>query len=125
MKKEASTVTSITFIPERLNRRPAVFRGMTFFELVLVIAIGAVLGAILGLLVFLLFPIDWYVIPMGMLAIGYLSMRFGGVYISRLKRGKPDTWLDRFVEFKIHPSQFITSSHYWSIKRTVKKAKKK
>ncbi|KAE9541355.1 TIGR03750 family conjugal transfer protein [Ursidibacter maritimus] len=125
MKEGASTTETITFIPERLNRRPAVFRGMTFFELVLVMFIGAALGALLGLLVILLFPVDWYAIPMGMLAIGYLAMRFGGAYISRLKRGKPDTWLDRFVEFKTHPSKFITTSHYWSIKRTVKKAKRK
>ena len=123
--KEGSSTETISFIPERLNRRPAVFRGMTFFELILMMCIGASLGAVFGVLVILIFPVDWYAIPMGMLAVGYLSIRFGGAYISRLKRGKPDTWLDRFVEFKTRPSNFITTSQYWSIKRTVKKAKRK
>lgn len=124
MKEEASTET-IAFIPERLNRRPAVFRGMTFIELILVMFIGAVIGALLGLLMILLFPVDWYAIPMGMLAIGYLSMRFGGAYISRLKRGKPDTWLERYVELKKSSSRFITTNTYWSIKRTPKQRGKK
>lgn len=123
MKEDSSTDT-ISFIPERLNRRPAVFRGMTFFELALVIAIGAGVGAVLGVLVIFVFRIDWYAIPMGMLVIGFLSTRFGGAYISRLKRGKPDTWLDRFVEFKMSPSKFITTSHHWSIKRTAKRKAK-
>ncbi len=123
MKEGASTET-IAFIPERLNRRPAVFRGMTFIELILVMFIGAVIGALLGLLMILLFPVDWYAIPMGMLAIGYLSMRFGGAYISRLKRGKPDTWLERYVELKKSPSRFITTNTYWSIKRTKQWGKK-
>lgn len=123
MKKEGLSTETISFIPERLNRRPAVFRGMTFSELVLMISSGAGAGACLGAVITLLFPIDWYAIPMGMLAIGYLATRFGGAYISRLKRGKPDTWLDRFVEFKTHPSRFITQSTHWSIKRSFKRGK--
>ncbi|MDO5055665.1 MAG: TIGR03750 family conjugal transfer protein [Pasteurella oralis] len=125
MIEKANNVETIAFIPERLNRRPPVFRGMTFFELVLVLLIGSGIGAVFGLLLALFFHLDWYVIPMGMLVVGFLSTRFGGAYISRLKRGKPDTWLDRFVEFKFKRSQFITQSTYWSIKRTSKKVKRK
>ncbi|MGQ9444980.1 TIGR03750 family conjugal transfer protein [[Pasteurella] aerogenes] len=112
---------SISFIPERLNRQPTVYRGLTFSELLIVISGGAMIGALVGILIMLFFGADWYVIFMGMLAFGWLSLRFGGFYISRLKRGKPDTWLERYVEFKRSPSKFITQNTYWSIKRTSKK----
>lgn len=120
--QERQTAT-IYFIPERLNRRPAVYRGMTFFELLLVIGMGSLAGALVGIVVMLLFGIDWYAIFMGMLALGWLAVRLGGTIISRLKRGKPDTWLDRYIELKRSPSQFITYQGFWAIKRTKRKGR--
>lgn len=115
-----SSQTTITFIPDRLNRRPIVTKGMTMSELVLAIITGAGIGAVMGVLVMLITGLDWYSIPAGMLIFGWFATKVGGFYISRLKRGKPDTWLDRFVDFKLHPSKFITTDTIWSIKRTPK-----
>lgn len=89
-------------------------------ELVLAIIMGTCLGAVCGVLVMLVTGLDWYCIPAGMLALGWLATKVGGFYIARLKRGKPDSWLDRFVDFKLHPSKFITINEVWSIKRTPK-----
>lgn len=109
---------SISFLPERVNRRPSVYKGMTFAEIILVILTGVGVGTILGIFVMLLFRIDWYAIPMGMFICGWSSTRIGGVYISRLKRGKPETWFDRYIELKKSPSQFITQHQHWSIRRS-------
>ncbi len=117
--------TTIGFIPERINRRPVVTRGMTFFELVIVLITGAIVGAFVGLLVMILFGLGWFIITVGMLIFGFLFLRFGGFYISRLKRGKPDSWLDRWVEFKLSSSKFITQDYVWSIKRIFNKTGKK
>ncbi|MDU8924314.1 TIGR03750 family conjugal transfer protein [Pasteurellaceae bacterium LIM206] len=111
---------TITFIPDRLNRPPVVTRGMTMSELILAIITGAGIGAVSGVFVMLITGLDWYAIPVGMLIFGWLATKIGGFYISRLKRGKPDTWLDRFVDFKLHPSRFIVADDIWAIKRTPK-----
>lgn len=115
MKEQVSE--TITFIPERLNKQPSVYRGMTISELFIVAAIGVGIGMLIGIITMLFYP-NWVMIPTCMVIMGFLSIRFGGLYVSRLKRGKPDTWLERFVEFKRSPSRFITSENYWSLKRT-------
>lgn len=120
MKEHLSSET-VAFIPERLNKQPAVYRGMTISELFIVATLGVVLGMFVGIITMLFYP-NWIMIPTCMVIVGFLGIRFGGFYISRLKRGKPDTWLERFVEFKRSPSRFITSENYWSIKRTKRKS---
>ncbi|MFC1040792.1 TIGR03750 family conjugal transfer protein [Pasteurella multocida] len=113
---------TITFLPDRLNRRPTVYRGMTASELIIVMISGLLIGICIGLIVMLLFGFAWPVIPSVMFLVTAFFIRFGGSYISRLKRGKPDSWLERYIEFKRNPSQFILENRHWSIKRT-KKAK--
>ncbi|QPB42849.1 TIGR03750 family conjugal transfer protein [Rodentibacter haemolyticus] len=113
--------STIQFIPERINRQPTVFRGMTMSELFIVVAIGAVIGGVIGGFFVLLFNLGLYIILLGMGIVGYLSIRIGGMYISRLKRGRPDTWFERFIEFKRSPSKFVTEASYWSIHRSRKK----
>ncbi|MDP8189071.1 TIGR03750 family conjugal transfer protein [Pasteurella skyensis] len=112
--------TTISFIPDRLNRAPIVTRGMTMSELILAIITGVAIGVIFGVLVMFITGLDWYCIPASMLLFGWLATKLGGFYISRLKRGKPDSWLARFVDFKLNPSKFITVDETWSIKRTPK-----
>lgn len=121
--KEHSLET-IQFIPERLNKRPVVYRGMTLSELFVVILIGSGIGTIIGILL-MLFLSDFVWIPTAIVPTAIFAVRFGGFYLSRLKRGKPDNWLERFLELKKSPAKYITSSNYWSIKRTIQKANKK
>lgn len=117
--KEHSSET-ITFIPERLNKRPAVYRGMTLFELLVMSLVGVGIGTLIGILL-MLFLRDLVWIPTAMLPSAIISVRFGGLYVSRLKRGKPDNWMERFLMLKRSPSKFITTSNYWSIKRSAKR----
>lgn len=121
--KEHSSET-ITFIPERLNKRPAVYRGMTLFELLVMSLIGVGIGTVIGILL-MLFLSDLVWIPTAILPSSIIAVRFGGIYLSRLKRGKPDNWMERYLMLKKSPAKFITTSNYWSIKRSAKKGNKK
>lgn len=112
--KEHST---IPFIPERINRRPAIYRGMTMYELFIAIIIGFVIGLIVGIFVMLLFDLPWATVATTILLFLIISVRFSGSFLSRLKRGKPETWLERYIELKKKPSQFITQNQFWLIKR--------
>ncbi|CAM3802865.1 TIGR03750 family conjugal transfer protein [Avibacterium endocarditidis] len=116
MKEHLSSET-ITFIPERLNKPPVVYRGMTISELVIVAISGFGIGFVIGVVI-VLFLGNWVWIPTAIVPTLFLSIRFGGVYLSRLKRGKPDNWLERFFELKFSPSKFITTAQDWAIKRT-------
>ena len=118
--KQSSNLT-IQFIPERLNRKPSVYRGMTIYELFISVIVGIAVGCLLGVFIMLITGISWPVIPTVMLIFGFIAVQFGGFYISRLKRGKPETWLERYVELKLHPSKFILQHHDWSIRRSKNK----
>ena len=111
---------NINWTPDRLNRQPTVYRGMTFVELLIVILIGAAIGAVVGLIVMIIVNLGWYSIPAGMLVFGVLSVRFGGIYISRLKRGKPETWFEQYIEFRLAPGKLITQEQLWGIHRTLR-----
>ncbi|EBR7913721.1 DUF3487 family protein, partial [Salmonella enterica] len=41
-------MSTITFLPERLNREPAVFRGLTVSELLIALLAGLAAGAVAG-----------------------------------------------------------------------------
>ncbi|MDQ9273268.1 TIGR03750 family conjugal transfer protein, partial [Escherichia marmotae] len=81
-----------------LNVEPAVFRGFTTPEL----GLAALSGAALGLLWPLpLLPLTgWVMIPTGMMVTPLLLIWFGGSWITRMKRGKPDNWLWQRLEEK-------------------------
>ena len=113
--------STVTFIPDRINRSPTVYRGMTMVELFIVAFMGAAVGAVIGLMTVLLFGLGLYIIPAFALLLGWSCIRFGGNSISRLKRGKPDTWFERYIELKRKPSKFITEETHWSIHRSRKK----
>ncbi|AWX14715.1 TIGR03750 family conjugal transfer protein [Mergibacter septicus] len=113
------TNNTIPFIPERLNRQPVVFRGMTISELLIVFGIGAIVGLVMGILLILLLG-DWAIIPTCIAIFAFLFLFWGGSIISRVKRGKSDTWLPRFLEFKFYQYRFfsvINASTYYSIRR--------
>ncbi len=89
---------TIRFLPDRLNAEPTVFRGFTTPEL----GLAALSGVFLGLLWTLpLIPLfGWVIIPTGALLTPLLLVWTGGVWITRLKRGKPDNWLWQRIEDK-------------------------
>ena len=82
---------TIRFLPDRLNSEPVVFRGFTTHEM----GLAALAGAGAGLLLSLPFiPLaGWVVVPTGLLVMPLLLVWFGGRWMARLKRGKPENWL--------------------------------
>ena len=93
---------TIRFLPDRLNSEPVVFRGFTTPEM----GLAALAGLGVGLLLSLPFiPLaGWVIIPTGMLLAPLLVIGFGGRWLSRIKRGKPENYLYRRLDLLL--SQF-------------------
>jgi conjugative transfer region protein (TIGR03750 family) len=115
---------TVSFLPERLNRDPIVLRGMTNDEMFFVAALGVALGFLLGLI--------------GWLVTGYLAMvvtlmalvctavlYFGSAILRRMKRGKPETWLYRSLQWRaaknlglaVGNGYITVRSGFWSARR--------
>src|SRR5690625_196451 len=89
---------TIDFIPTRLNRAPVVFRGMTGREVMLMVLTGAGAGFMPGL-------VGWWLIgmvamvPTVMAVTTFVFVWYGGFVLRRLRRGRPETWLYRRVQW--------------------------
>lgn len=115
---------TIEFLPDRLNREPVVFRGMTTTELLLVFLCGFIAGLLVGILPAITLRI-WALIPTGALLGSALCVLGGGRVISRLKRGRPDTWLYQTISAFLARRGFgdrrlIQQSAVWTIRRSEK-----
>lgn len=117
----------VTFLPHRLNRQPIVVRGLTADELWICAGLSGALGFLFGV------PLAWLTHSIAMLptlivagiAIGVFS---GGGYLRRQKRGRPDTWLYRQLQWRLalrHPrlaayaggGALVTRSGTWTTRR--------
>ena len=89
---------TIAFVPTRLNKAPIVFRGMTGREVGLVSIGGLLAGIPLGL-------IGWWAIgmiamlPTVMFGFSGIAVWFGGAMMRRLRRGRPESWLYRRLQW--------------------------
>lgn len=114
----------IEFLPNRLNRQPVIFRGMTNAEIFTLAAIGAVVGLGIGILTTILVG-DWILIPTCMLILPIVAVVLGGKTVARLKRGKPETWFLRHLQwikatwlsnpYFINPR--LSDAWVWSLRR--------
>lgn len=112
---------TIRFLPDRLNCEPVVFRGFTTPEMGLTALAGLGVGLLLSLPVTPL--AGWVIIPTGMLFTPLLFIIFGGRWLSRIKRGKPENYIwQRLEEVKCRHNlgnrTLITDARGWSVKRT-------
>ncbi|MDF7679930.1 TIGR03750 family conjugal transfer protein [Enterobacteriaceae bacterium ESL0689] len=112
---------TIRFLPDRLNSEPVVFRGFTTPEM----GLAALFGVGTGLLLSLPFiPLaGWVIVPTGMLVTPLLVIGFGGRWMRRIKRGKPENYIWQQLEmFKRHHNlgntTLIIDARGWSLKRT-------
>lgn len=115
---------TIEFLPDRLNREPVVFRGMTTTELFITLAGGFVTGLISGIFPAVLYGV-WALAPTGALAGAVLSVMAGGKWLARLKRGRPDTWLYRAMDARLACHGFgnpklVQTTAVWVIRRSEK-----
>ncbi|UXS00114.1 TIGR03750 family conjugal transfer protein [Agrobacterium tumefaciens] len=118
---------TVAFLPHRLNRHPVVVRGLTADELWVCAGLSGAAGLSVGIplaIVFSMIAIAPTAIVLG-IAAGVFA---GGGMLRRQKRGRPDTWLYRQIQWWIarrHPgiAQFVggrdlvTRSGYWTTRR--------
>ncbi len=89
---------TIRFVPARLNAAPVVFRGMTERELMLMVAAGLAMGLVPGILIAVALG-KFAMVPTCMVAVAFAAVGFGGRLMRRLRRGRPETWLYRRVQW--------------------------
>ena len=132
MSSEQAPDGTVRFLPDRLDRDPTVFRGMTSDELFLVGGIGAASGIPLGLFLLVLTGETTALLASILLIGPCLAIVFGGGAIRRLKRGKPNTWLYRVAQYWLAKKGFpmgqgaelIVRSGAWSTRKDDKNCKK-
>lgn len=117
----------VTFLPHRLNRHPVVVRGLTADELWVCAGLSAAAGFLVGV------PLAWLTRSIAMLptlivaGVG-IGVFAGGGFLRRQKRGRPDTWLYRQLQWRLalrHPAlaahagggRLITRSGWWTTRR--------
>nr|WP_067297544.1 TIGR03750 family conjugal transfer protein [Marinobacterium profundum] len=118
---------TVTFLPHRLNHHPVVVRGLSADELWICCGLSATLGLTVGVpLASLLSTIA--LVPTCIVATIALGIYVGGGILRRQKRGRPDTWLYRHLQWWLasrYPllagwvggHTLITRSGAWSVRR--------
>lgn len=118
---------TVAFLPHRLNRHPVVVRGLTADELWVCAGLSGAASLTAGIplaIIFSMIAIVPTAIVLG-IAVGVFA---GGGMLRRQKRGRPDTWLYRQIQWWIARrysgmAQFIggrslvTRSGYWTTRR--------
>ncbi|WP_086936627.1 MULTISPECIES: TIGR03750 family conjugal transfer protein [Pseudomonas] len=124
---QSAPKATITFLPHRLNRQPVVVRGLTADELWICTGLSAAIGLILGVPLVCLTSSIAMVPTMIVLSIA-AGLFFGGGLLRRQKRGRPETWLYRHLQWRFatkypHVSRqlgihgLITYSGFWVTRR--------
>lgn len=123
-------MATIEFLPERLNRPPVVFRGLTSAEIFLAFAAGAVAGSVLGILLAIAVGL-WAVVPTSLLVCGFATVFFSGKLLAAKKRGRATMWLYRALQVRLTLSplkplfeilglanrNLILCESHWSVRR--------
>jgi len=91
---------TLVFLPERLNRDPAVLRGLTNDEMWVALGTGAVIGLLLGVPLAIA-TASIAVAPTSMIACMAVVLFTGGTLLRRAKRARPETWLYRKLEWRL------------------------
>ncbi|CDL79964.1 TIGR03750 family conjugal transfer protein [Xenorhabdus cabanillasii] len=112
---------TIQFMPDRLNSEPVVYRGLTTPEL----GLSALFGSTIGFVISLFFApfVGWVIIPTLLLIMPLLVVFFGGKYLTRLKRGKPENYIYRQLmltkrKWGMGDITLIIHDQAWSLRRT-------
>lgn len=124
---------AVSFLPHRLNRQPIVVRGLTADELWITAGLSAVSGAAAGV------PIAWLTSSIAMvptmIVVGIAAGVFiGGGMLRRQKRGRPETWLYRQMQWWLRchlpilsswlgAAALITRSGYWTTRPMIRRGR--
>lgn len=123
--------TTVAFLPHRLNRQPVIVLGLTADELWITAGISAVVGVVVGT-VFAWISRTIAVAPTVMAISIAVGVVFCGGALRRKKRGRPETWLYRQIQWSIRTrapflaryleaDQLITRSGYWTTHRATRR----
>lgn len=125
--RESRRDMTLTFLPHRLNRQPVVVRGLTADELWITVGLSVVGGLLLGIpLAVLLHTVA--IAPTTVVLAVAASVAGGGTLLRRHKRGRPDTWLYRQLQWWVSrrapllsryvgAGELITRSGLWATGR--------
>lgn len=119
---------TVAFLPHRLNRHPVVVRGLTANELWVCAGSSSVIGLATGIPLAVMFA-TIAIVPTTILLAVAAGIFIGGGTLRRLKRGRPETWLYRQLQWWIAVHlpllaafsgghRLVTRSGYWSTRRS-------
>lgn len=91
---------TVNFLPNRLNRQPIVVLGLTANELFFVGLSSAIAGLVLGVPFAIVFSSIAMVPTVALVAVS-LGIGLGGRVLRRVKRGRPDDWFYRNLQWRI------------------------
>lgn len=118
---------TVNFLPHRLNRQPVVVRGLTADELWITVGVTGMTGLFIGITVAVVTG-QIGLAPTTILISIALGIFVGGGILRRQKRGRPNTWLYRQIQWKVTchlPAlgaflggrTLINRSGWWEVKR--------
>ena len=119
---------TVAFLPHRLNRHPVVVRGLTADELWVCAGLSGAAGIAVGIpLAFSLSTIA--IVPTVIVLAIAAGVFAGGGALRRLKRGRPDTWLYRQMQWGLNTRlpwlasligghNLVIHSGYWTVRRS-------
>ncbi|OCX15343.1 TIGR03750 family conjugal transfer protein [Ectopseudomonas hydrolytica] len=119
---------TVAFLPHRLNRHPVVVRGLTANELWVCAGTSGVIGLASGIPLAIMFA-TIAIVPTTILLAVTAGIFIGGGALRRLKRGRPETWLYRQLQWWVatHLPQLapftdghtlVIRSGYWTTRRS-------
>ena len=119
---------TLRFLPNRLNRQPVIVLGLTADEMWLSVVLSLVIGLGVGA-VFAAAMQSIAIVPSIMFVSVALGLFLGGKALRRLKRGRPQTWLYRQMQWHVRQrvpalvawiggSELISRSGYWTARRS-------
>lgn len=114
---------TLVFLPERLNRDPAVLRGLTNDEMWVALGAGALVGLVLGVPLAIA-TTSIAVAPTIMIGGMAVVLLAGGTLLRRAKRARPETWLYRKLEWilashlRLGRGSLILHSGAWTVRRS-------
>ncbi|MGP3790529.1 TIGR03750 family conjugal transfer protein [Pseudomonas sp. B392_1p] len=119
---------TVAFLPHRLNRHPVVVRGLTANELWVCAGTSGAAGFVVGIPLAAMFS-TIALLPTAIVLAVATGVFVGGGALRRLKRGRPDVWLYRQMQWRIvfklplfapfvGGHGLVTRSGYWTTRRS-------
>lgn len=115
---------TLDFLPHNLNRQPVVMGGLTADEMWGTVGVCGVAGLIIGIPVSYFFGNPALFIACALVG-GALGLTVASRILRRMKRGRPDTWFYRQIQFYmaqhlpfLGTTELVTRKGAWTCRRS-------